>query len=228
MPEVERSIKIEESWFNALEKEFNSDYFKKLREFLIKDREEHTVYPPGPRIFAAFDHCPIDRIKVVIIGQDPYHGPGQANGLCFSVADGVRHPKSLINIYKEISRDLGVPYPTSGNLEPWADQGVFLLNATLTVRRSAAGSHQGRGWEQFTDAVIKVLNERCEGLVFLLWGKFAQAKAAIIDEQRHHVLKTTHPSPFSAHYGFMGCGHFSKCNELLAAHGKEPIQWAIS
>lgn len=219
---------LETSWLDRLEAEFQKPYFLELKRFLVDEREQNVVYPPGGRIFAAFDHTPFDEAKVVIIGQDPYHGQGQANGLCFSVADGVKHPPSLRNIFKEVESDLGHPYPVSGNLEPWADQGVLLLNATLTVRAHQAGSHQGKGWETFTDRAIALLSEEREGLVFLLWGKFAQNKAASIDSAKHHVLKAPHPSPFSAHTGFFGCRHFSRTNALLQQNGQKPIDWRLS
>lgn len=216
---------IEESWLHELKDEFAKPYFIELKKFLVEERKHHTIYPPGKLIFSAFNHTPFDKVEVVIIGQDPYHGPGQANGLCFSVSDGVPMPPSLVNIFKEIQNDLGYPIPKSGNLERWADQGVLLLNATLTVRASEAGSHQGHGWERFTNTVIHHLSEKKEGLVFLLWGKFAQAKAELINTSKHHVLKAAHPSPFSVHNGFFGCKHFSKTNELLTAAGKHPIDW---
>jgi uracil-DNA glycosylase len=183
------------------------------------------VYPPGKYIFSAFNHTPFSNVKVVIIGQDPYHGPGQANGLCFSVSDGIPMPPSLVNIFKEIQNDLGYPIPKSGNLERWADQGVLLLNAMLTVRANQPGSHHDKGWEKFTDSVIHHISLHKEGVVFLLWGKFAQAKESLINTEKHHVLKAAHPSPFSAHSGFMGCKHFSKTNELLKAQSKEKIDW---
>lgn len=212
---------IDESWKTVLENEFKSEYFKLLKEFLIIERKKHIIYPPASRIFAAFNNTPFDNVKAVIIGQDPYHGAGQANGLCFSVSEGVPQPPSLQNIFKELQSDLGIPTPLSGNLERWAKQGVLLLNATLTVRANQAGSHQKQGWEQFTDASIKALSEKRKGLVFLLWGKFAQAKEILIDPAKHHILKAPHPSPFSVHSGFFGCRHFSKANELL----KEKIEW---
>ncbi len=218
---------IEESWKEQLIDQFNADYFKALKLFLQREKQQHILYPPGSRIFAAFDHTPFHAVKVVIIGQDPYHGPGQANGLCFSVADGIKHPPSLVNIFKELNADIGMPYPTSGNLEKWADQGVLLLNATLTVRKSQAGSHQKQGWETFTDSIIRKLSDQHTGLIFLLWGKFAQAKAELVDGSKHHVLKAPHPSPFSARYGFFGCKHFSKANALLRQMGKEEINWAL-
>ncbi len=220
--------KLESTWLAHLEPEFHQPYFARLKAFLLKERAKHQVFPPGGRIFAAFDHTPFNEVKVVIIGQDPYHGPRQANGLCFSVADGMEHPPSLRNIFKEIESDLGHPYPVSGNLEPWADQGVLLLNATLTVRAHQAGSHQGKGWEQFTDRVIQLLSDEREGLIFLLWGRFAQNKAAQIDTSRHHVFKAAHPSPFSAHSGFFGCHHFSLANALLEQNRQKTIDWRLS
>lgn len=220
--------KLEASWLEQLQDEFEKPYFTELKSFLVEERATNVVYPPGGRIFAAFDHTPFSDVKVVIIGQDPYHGAGQANGLCFSVADGVKHPPSLRNIFKEIEADLGHSYPVSGNLEPWADQGVLLLNATLTVRAHQAGSHQGKGWELFTDKVIEKLSSQREGLVFLLWGRFAQNKAANIDSTKHHVLTAAHPSPFSAHSGFFGCQHFSRTNALLEQIGLNPIDWRLS
>lgn len=219
---------LEASWLGALESEFQKEYFHDLKSFLVEDRAQHQVFPPRNRIFAAFDRTPLPDVKVVIIGQDPYHGQGQANGLCFSVADGIKHPPSLRNIFKEIESDLGHPYPASGNLEPWADQGVLLINATLTVRAHQAGSHQGKGWEQFTDRVIDVLSGQREGLIFLLWGRFAQNKAAHINAEKHHVLKAAHPSPFSAHSGFFGCRHFSQVNALLEENGQKPLVWQLS
>lgn len=218
---------IHESWKGPLEKEFQSLYFKNLKEFLINERKSQVIYPPASQIFSAFNNTPFEKVKVVIIGQDPYHGPGQANGLCFSVSDGIQQPPSLQNIFKEINADLGIPIPKTGNLEPWAKQGVMLLNATLTVRANQAGSHQQKGWEPFTDAAIKALSDQRKGLVFLLWGKFAQAKEALIDKTKHHVLKAPHPSPFSVHSGFFGCRHFSKTNELLRQQGLTPIDWNL-
>ena len=219
---------IETGWNEVLKNEFSASYFIELKKFLLEEKKNHIVYPPGQLIFSAFNHTPFNKAKVVIIGQDPYHGTGQANGLCFSVSDGIKTPPSLVNIYKEIHDDLGYPIPQTGNLEPWANQGVLLLNATLTVRANTAGSHQNRGWEHFTNAVIKNLSERRTGLVFLLWGKFAQAKEELIDTSKHHVLKAAHPSPFSAYNGFMGCKHFSKTNELLRKQGLIEINWQIS
>lgn len=218
---------IDESWKEVLINEFKSPYFANLKQFLVEEKKKHIVYPPGNRIFSAFNYTPFDKVKVVIIGQDPYHGPGQANGLCFSVADGIRKPPSLLNIFKELNTDLGIPIAQSGNLEKWAEQGVMLLNATLTVRANQAGSHQNKGWEPFTDAVIKALSEKKSGLVFLLWGAFAQAKAKMIDVSKHHVLKAAHPSPLSAYNGFFGCKHFSKTNELLKEMGFPEIDWRI-
>lgn len=216
---------IEESWGKVLQEEFNKPYFAALKNFLVEERKTHIIYPPGKLIFSAFNHTPFNNVKVVILGQDPYHGKGQANGLCFSVSDGVAMPPSLVNIFKEIRNDLGYPIPTSGNLERWADQGVFLLNAILTVRANEPASNQGRGWETFTDSVIQHLSREKEGIVFLLWGKYAQAKEQLIDGSKHHVLKAAHPSPFSAYNGFFGCKHFSKTNEILSAQGKQKIDW---
>lgn len=220
------NVQIEESWKKRLQPEFEKPYFTDLIQFVKKEYETHKVYPPGRLIFNAFEKCPFDVCKVVILGQDPYHGPGQAHGLSFSVNDGLRKPPSLLNIFKEIQDDLGKPVPTSGNLERWAVQGVLLLNATLTVREGEAGSHQGKGWETFTDAVIKHLNDEKEGLVFMLWGKYAQDKGKIIDETKHHVLKATHPSPMAAKWGgWFGTKHFSKANEYLRSRGQAEIDW---
>ncbi len=219
-------INIHPSWKELLRDEFAQPYFETLIHFVKNEYQAHTCYPKGPDIFAAFDHCPFDETKVVIIGQDPYHGPGQANGLCFSVKDGMAHPPSLINIFKEIERDLGKPYPKSGNLEPWAAQGVLLLNATLTVRAHAAGSHQNKGWEHFTDAVIKKISSEKENVLFLLWGGFAKKKIKLIDSEKHHILTSGHPSPLSANRGFwFGNQHFSQCNEILRELGNKPIVW---
>lgn len=219
------NVQIEESWKRHLAPEFEKPYFVNLTNFVREEYGKGTVYPPGPLIFNAFNLCPFDRVKVVIIGQDPYHGPGQAHGLCFSVNDGIPFPPSLVNIFKEIGSDLGTPIPTTGNLTRWANQGVLLLNATLTVRAHQAGSHQNHGWEEFTDAAIRVLATERENLVFLLWGAYAQKKGAFIDRNRHLVLASVHPSPLSAYHGFFGNKHFSKTNEYLVAHGKEPIRW---
>lgn len=218
-------VKIEESWKTHLQQEFEKPYFRTLTDFVRKEYAARTIYPPAKLIFNAFDSCPFDKVKVVIVGQDPYHEPGQAHGLCFSVNDGVQVPPSLVNIYKEIEDDLGIPAPHSGNLTRWAEQGVLLLNATLTVQAHRAGSHQGRGWEEFTDAAIKHLAEERDHLVFILWGAYAQRKGATIDANRHLILKSPHPSPLSAHRGFFGNKHFSKANEYLSAHNMEPIDW---
>lgn len=222
---AEKNIKIESTWKKALEENFKSESFQKLREFIREEYRINTCFPPASQIFNAFDHCPYDEVKVVIIGQDPYHGKGQANGLCFSVAPGVRFPPSLRNIFKEIKNDLEKGIPDSGDLTRWADQGVLLINATLTVREKQPGSHQKKGWEEFTDSVIRKLNEEKEGLVYLLWGAFAQKKADFIDEKRNLVLRSAHPSPFSADRGFFGNRHFSKTNDYLLKSGKEPIDW---
>jgi uracil-DNA glycosylase len=219
---------LEPEWLEVLQPEFNKPYFTELKSFLLEEKRTYKVFPPGNRIFAAFDHTPFSKVKVVILGQDPYHNDGQAHGLCFSVPDGVAVPPSLVNIYKELNSDLGVPIPRSGNLEKWANQGVLLLNATLTVRAYQAGSHQKRGWENFTDEVIRQLSARHSGLVFILWGSYAQAKESMIDTLKHHVLKAVHPSPLSVYRGFFGCRHFSRTNELLIAAGKEPIDWNLS
>ncbi|MBD3280420.1 uracil-DNA glycosylase [Candidatus Dojkabacteria bacterium] len=219
------NVKIDSSWKKPLKEEFSKEYFKQLVKFVKDEYSNHTVYPPGPEIFNAFDKCPFDEIKVVIIGQDPYHGSGQAHGLCFSVAEGVRTPPSLVNIYKEIKDDLGKDIPDSGNLERWAEQGVLLLNATLTVRAHTPGSHQNKGWEEYTDAVVELVSEKKENVVFLLWGSYAQKKGSIIDRDKHLVLESPHPSPFSANRGFFGNKHFSKTNTYLKEHGKEEIDW---
>ena len=216
---------IEESWKEVLASEFANSYFMELKEFLTEEKAKYTVYPPGSKIFNAFQLTPFNEVKVVILGQDPYHGPGQAHGLCFSVPQGIAPPPSLVNIFKEIEKDLGIPIPSGGNLEKWARQGVLLLNATLTVRANQPGSHQKRGWEIFTHAVISKLSERRVGIIFLLWGKFAQEKESLIDTNRHYILKAAHPSPFSAYNGFFGCRHFSKTNEILRKHGLEEIDW---
>lgn len=218
-------VKIDASWKCVLQDEFEKPYFAQLTNFVRNEYKTKKIFPPGNMIFSAFDHCPFDKVKVVIIGQDPYHNDGQAHGLCFSVNTGVDFPPSLINIFKEIERDLGKPTPTSGNLERWADQGVLLLNATLTVQAHSAGSHQGRGWETFTDAVIRKVAEEKEHVVFMLWGNYAQQKGAVVDGQKHLVLKSVHPSPLSAYRGFIGCGHFSAANEYLTSKGLSPINW---
>ena len=218
-------VKMEPSWKARLSGEFEQDYFVRLTDFVRQEYRHATIYPRGSEIFNAFAHCPFDRVKVVIIGQDPYHEPGQAHGLCFSVQDGTRFPPSLVNIFKEITDDVGRPTPTSGNLPRWADQGVLLLNATLTVRAHAAGSHQGRGWETFTDAVIRSLNAERQHLVYMLWGAYAQQKGACIDTAHNLVLTSPHPSPLSARRGFFGNHHFSRANDYLVASGQTPIEW---
>ena len=218
-------VKIEKTWKNQLEKEFEKDYFSKLTQYVHDEYRHHTVYPEGKLIFNAFDHCPFDQVRVVILGQDPYHEPGQAHGLCFSVREGIALPPSLQNIFKEIHADEGYEPFKSGNLERWANQGVLLLNATLTVRAHQAGSHQNKGWETFTDAVIHALAEKRTGLVFILWGSYAQKKGDFIDGRKHLVLKSVHPSPLSAHRGFFGNKHFSVANEYLMSQGLTPIDW---
>lgn len=218
-------VNIEESWIEQLKEEFDKPYFQRLTDFVRNEYATKTVYPPAKLIFNAFDSCPFDDVKVIIVGQDPYHEPGQAHGLCFSVNDGIKIPPSLVNIYKEIRDDLGKEIPISGNLERWAKQGVLLLNATLTVRAHIAGSHQNKGWEEFTDTVIRCLSEEREHLVFILWGAYAQRKGASIDTSRHLVLKSPHPSPLSAHRGFFGNKHFSTANKYLIAKGKKTIDW---
>ena len=221
-------VKLEPSWKARVGDWFERDDMRALSAFLRERKAAGArIYPPGPQIFAAFDATPFDRVKVVVLGQDPYHGPGQAHGLCFSVQPGVTVPPSLENIYKEIHRDLGLPRPDHGYLMAWAHQGVLLLNAVLTVEDGRAGSHQGKGWEGFTDHVVDVLNREREGLVFLLWGSYAQAKGKVIDPRRHRVLKAPHPSPLSAHRGFIGCGHFSAANEYLSRQGQTPIGWSL-
>ena len=219
------NVQIEESWKKQLQAEFEKDYFIKLTDFVRNEYASTQIYPPGKLIFNAFNLCPFDKAKVVIIGQDPYHGPGQAHGLCFSVNDGVAFPPSLKNIFKEIQDDLGIPVPESGNLTRWANQGVLLLNATLTVRAHQAGSHQKKGWEEFTDAAIRALAEQREHLVFILWGAYAQKKGAFIDRNKHLVLASAHPSPLSAYNGFFENKHFSRANEYLMAHGETPVSW---
>ncbi len=219
---------IEDGWKRVMSEEFQKDYFKNIKSTLLEEKRKFTIYPPGPNIFSAFNHTPFDDLKVVIIGQDPYHGPNQANGLCFSVSEGIKHPPSLENIFKEITSDLDLPYPQSGNLEPWAKQGVLLLNASLTVRKGQANSHQGIGWQKFTDAVIQNISEHKENVIFLLWGGFAKKKGAKIDKSKHKVLTSGHPSPLSANKGYwFGNKHFSKTNALLTEMGKAPIDWKI-
>jgi uracil-DNA glycosylase len=223
------TIRLEESWLRRLQDEFDKPYMTQLREFLVEQNSKgKVIFPRGNEYFNALDTTPFDKVKVVILGQDPYHGPGQAHGLCFSVQQGVRSPPSLVNIYKEIESDLGLEagHFKHGNLTGWAEQGVLLLNAVLTVEQFKAASHQGKGWEHFTDRCIQVLSDEREHVVFMLWGSYAQKKGAVIDTNRHLVLKAPHPSPLSAHRGFLGCHHFSKCNEYLVAHGIEPVDWA--
>ena len=218
-------VKIAQDWKELLSEEFDKPYFEELISFVKEEYATRRIYPRGSNIFRAFDKCPVEKLKVVIIGQDPYHGPGQANGLCFSVADGVPFPPSLRNIFQEVSTDTGAPIPSSGNLDRWAEQGVLLLNAVLTVREHEAASHAGRGWEQFTDAVVRAIAARKEGIVYLLWGSYAQRKGAIADPQKNCILKSVHPSPLSVYRGFWGCKHFSKANDYLIAHGQTPINW---
>ncbi|SFR47406.1 Uracil-DNA glycosylase [Robiginitalea myxolifaciens] len=219
-------VTISESWKPLLQEEFDAPYFAELADFVRNEYRNHQCYPRGKDIFAAFAHTQPENLKAVIIGQDPYHGPGQAHGLCFSVQDGIAHPPSLINIFKELQTDVGADYPKSGNLERWAQQGVLLLNATLTVRAGNAGSHQGKGWERFTDAVIKKISASQDGIIFLLWGGFARKKASLIDASRHHLLHSGHPSPLSANRGYwFGNKHFSKSNEILLSKGQAPIDW---
>ncbi len=219
------NVKIEPSWKEVLKEEFEKIYFQNLANFVKNEYQSHPVYPPGKQIFSAFDHTPFDEVKVVIIGQDPYHGAGQAHGLSFSVPEGIKQPPSLKNIFKELESDLGISPVLSGNLERWANQGVLLLNATLTVRASQAGSHQNKGWEEFTDAAIQKLSDEKEHLVFILWGAYAQKKGSIIDTSKHHIIRSPHPSPFSAHSGFFGSKPFSKTNIYLKSVGKEEIIW---
>lgn len=218
-------VKIEESWKHLLQPEFDSPYFEQLTQFVKAEYAQTQIFPPAKQIFNAFDRCPVAKTKVVILGQDPYHDINQAHGLCFSVNDGIKFPPSLINIFKEVEADMGKPMPLSGNLERWADQGVLLLNATLTVRAHQAGSHQGKGWETFTDNVISRLQAEKENLVFLLWGSYAIKKAALIDQNKHCVLTAVHPSPLSAYRGFFGCKHFSRANAYLKAHNIQEIDW---
>ena len=218
-------VKIEKSWQEVLQTEFDKPYFENLVGFVKQEYASSTIFPPAGQIFSAFNTCPFSNVKVVILGQDPYHGPGQAHGLCFSVNDGIPFPPSLQNIFKEIASDLGLSIPNSGNLTRWAEQGVLLLNATLTVRASQAGSHQGKGWEEFTDAVIKIISEKAENVVFILWGSYAIKKKALIDASKHCILTAPHPSPLSSYRGFFGCKHFSKTNEYLTSVGKTPIEW---
>ena len=218
-------VKIEKSWQEVLQTEFDKPYFENLVGFVKQEYASNTIFPPAGQIFNAFNTCPFNNVKVVILGQDPYHGPGQAHGLCFSVNDGIQFPPSLQNIFKEITSDLGIPAPKTGNLTRWAEQGVLLLNATLTVRASQAGSHQGRGWEEFTDAVIKIISEKAENVVFILWGSYAIKKKSLINASKHCILTAPHPSPLSSYRGFFGCKHFSQTNTYLTSKGKTPIEW---
>ena len=218
---------IEESWKKVLGEEFQSPWFSELKKFLVQETSSKTIYPPGKLIFNAFQHTPFDNVKVVILGQDPYHGAGQAHGLCFSVPPGIKPPPSLVNIFKELQSDLEIPIPAHGNLESWADQGVLLLNAILTVRAGEAGSHQNRGWETFTNTVIEKISQEKSNVVFLLWGRYAQAKETLVDADKHLVLKAAHPSPFSAYNGFFGCKHFSLANNYLEQKGIEPVNWTL-
>ncbi|WP_126249317.1 uracil-DNA glycosylase [Chitinophaga rhizosphaerae] len=221
-------VKIESSWKDALKEEFQKSYFEQIVMFLKHEKAlGKTIYPNGSQIFNAFEKTPFSRVKVVILGQDPYHGPGQAHGLCFSVQKGVKPPPSLVNIYKEMNKDLGMAIPDTGDLTPWAESGVLLLNAFLTVRDGEPASHSKIGWENFTDAVIRKISNEKEGVIFMLWGRFAQDKQVLIDATKHHVLKAAHPSPFSADKGFFGCRHFSKANELLVKQGQEPVNWQL-
>jgi len=228
MSEQQRDIQLHPEWLEAIGGEFDREYMQRLRAFLLeRKRAGATIYPPGPQIFNALNSTPLSQVKAVILGQDPYHGPGQAHGLCFSVQEGVRPPPSLVNIFREIESDLGLPAPPHGCLQAWADRGVLLLNAVLTVERDKAGAHQGKGWEQFTDAVVQAVNQQRDNVVFLLWGSHARKKGAGIDRQRHLVLEAPHPSPLSAHRGFFGCRHFSKANEWLESRGVVPIDWRL-
>lgn len=223
-----KSIDLHPSWLNYLEAEFDKPYMLKLKQFLLLQKQQSKIiYPESKNIFNAFNSTPLNEVKVVILGQDPYHGPHQAHGLCFSVQPGIALPPSLKNIFKEIQRDFGFLPPNNGCLQTWAEKGVFLLNATLTVEQGRAGSHQGMGWEQFTDRAIQIINEQCEGVAFLLWGSYAQKKGLLIDSQKHLILTAPHPSPLSAHRGFIGCGHFSKVNQYLEQHGQTPIDWHL-
>ena len=228
MSDTSASIQLEPSWLERLRDQFSQPYMQELRTFLRGEKSAgKVIFPPGREMFAAFEHTPVDCVKVVILGQDPYHGPGQAHGLCFSVRPGVPLPPSLVNIYRELEQDLGLHMPNHGCLTSWADQGVLLLNSVLSVERGRAASHQGKGWEQFTDRAIEVVNRECEHVVFMLWGAYAQRKGAVIDTQRHCVLKAPHPSPLSAHRGFFGCRHFSRANDYLVSQGRDPIDWQL-
>ncbi len=228
MAAVKKPIDLHPSWLAHLAPEFDLPYMQQLKQFLLAQKQAgKVIYPESNNIFNAFNSTPLDQVKVVILGQDPYHGANQAHGLCFSVQPGVQTPPSLQNMYKEIYRDLGLPIPNHGFLQSWANQGVFLLNATLTVEQAKAGAHQGQGWEQFTDRAIQIVNEQREGVVFLLWGSYAQKKGQLIDGRKHLILRAPHPSPLSAYRGFMGCGHFSKVNEYLEGKGQAPIDWRL-
>ncbi len=221
-------VQLHDSWLSRLDDQFNQSYMKKLRKFLVvRKQHQAVIFPPGSQIFNALNTTHFDQVRVVILGQDPYHGPGQAHGLCFSVLPGVRIPPSLANIYREIEADLGIATPHHGYLQSWAEQGVLLLNSVLTVERGQAGSHQGKGWEIFTDAIVQLLNDEREGLVFMLWGSYAMKKGAVIDRRKHLVLKAPHPSPLSAHRGFLGCRHFSSANEYLQQHQHTPVDWSV-
>jgi uracil-DNA glycosylase len=225
---TDHPVKLEPSWKERIGEYLARPDMRALSDFLRSEKQAgKVIYPPGPEIFAAFDHTPFDAVRVVILGQDPYHGPNQAHGLCFSVRPGVATPPSLQNIFKEIQRDLAFRAPDHGCLTPWADRGVLLLNATLTVQQGMAGAHQGKGWEGFTDAAIDALNREREGLVFMLWGSYAQKKGQLIDGRRHCILRSVHPSPLSAHRGFIGCGHFSAANQYLESRGEQPIDWSL-
>jgi uracil-DNA glycosylase len=225
---MSRDVQLEPSWLAHLAPEFDKAYMTQVRAFLLAEKKAgKTVFPPGDEIFSVFSHTPLDQVRVVILGQDPYHGAGQAHGLCFSVRPGIKVPPSLRNIYKEIHAELDFPIPAHGHLTSWADQGVLLLNSVLSVEEGRAGSHQGKGWETFTDRVVDVTNRECEGVVFMLWGSYAQRKGAIIDRQRHCVLTAPHPSPLSAHRGFLGCGHFKAANKYLESQGKAAIDWRL-
>ena len=228
MNNPDKKIDLHPSWLKHLASEFELPYMRQLKHFLLEQKQlGKVIYPESKNIFNAFNSTPLDKVEVVILGQDPYHGPGQAHGLCFSVQPGIPAPPSLQNMFKELRRDLELPIPAHGCLQAWAAQGVLLLNATLTVEQARAGSHQGQGWEQFTDRAIQLVNEQCSGVVFLLWGSYAQKKGQFIDARKHLVLKSPHPSPLSAHRGFIGNGHFSKTNEYLQAQGKKPIDWRV-
>jgi len=225
LEKTKMEVKIEDKWKQALANQFAQPYFQSLSEFVREEYSNHKIYPPAGLIFSAFDSCPFNDVKVVIIGQDPYHGEGQAHGLCFSVGAEVRMPPSLVNIFKELKTDLGIPIPENGSLTRWAKQGVLLINATLTVRAATPGSHQGKGWEEFTDAAIGALNQEKQNLVFILWGAYAQRKGEIIDRSRHLVIESAHPSPFAAHRGFFGSKPFSRTNDYLSSKGESPVDW---